>query len=178
MQFNKIILILLLFGVVLSGCSNQPNGSSGNDDGSIVYSDSYITELVRIHAKAWVTGNATSLSAVLHDEVVFAYPGRRLNKSETLDDLRYFNDHFEDTKIYISEIIVDGNNVAVEWQFATTNSETNVRTVVSDAVIGHVKDGRFDIWKEYLDGRVKYYQANGTLALEEGEEPYPWPLRN
>jgi hypothetical protein len=49
--------------------------------------------------------------------------------------------------------------------------------VVSDAIIGKVKDGKFVVWKEYLDGRVKGMQAEGTLELEEGMEPFPWPMR-
>ena len=67
--------------------------------------------------------------------------------------------------------------MAVEWQFATTKVETGQRQVVSDAIIGKIKDGKFIVWKEYLDGRVKLLQATDELFLEEGEEPYPWPLK-
>ena len=117
------------------------------------------------------------LDSLLHEDVVFAYPGRRLNKQETLDDLAYFKDNFRNTKIYINKIIVNGNEVAVEWQFATTEIETGQRQVVSDAIIGTVKDNQFIVWKEYLDGRVKLLQASDELFLEEGEEPFPWPLK-
>ena len=70
-----------------------------------------------------------------------------------------------------------GDNVAVEWQFATINIESGERQVVSDGIIGKVKDGKIILWKEYLDGRVKNLQASGELELEEGEEPFPWPRR-
>ena len=49
--------------------------------------------------------------------------------------------------------------------------------VVSDAIIAKVQDGKFIVWKEYLDGRVKLLQATGELFEEEGEEPFPWPLK-
>lgn len=136
-----------------------------------------IRQMVYKHAEAWKTGNATLLDELLHDDVVFAYPGRRLDKSQTLEDLRYFSEHFTDTEVYIHEIIIEGNKVAVEWQFATTDKQTGYRQVVSDAIIGEVSEGKFLIWKEYLDGRVKTLQKEGKLALEEGEEPYPWPSR-
>ena len=134
-----------------------------------------IKELVYKHAKAWETGDIEILNEILHDNVVFAYPGRRLSKQETLADLIDYNKSFKDTKIYISKIIVDGEDLGVEWQFASTNIKTGNRTAVSDAIIGKVKDGKIIVWKEYLDGRVSRMQANGTLALEEGQEPFPWP---
>lgn len=136
-----------------------------------------VEELVYKHAQAWKEGDVQLLDELLHEDVIFAYPGRRLNKQETLEDLEYFRDNFSDTEVYIHTIIVDGDDVAVEWQFATTNNETSKRAVVSDAIIGKLKDGKWIIWKEYLDGRVKTLQAEGQLFLEEGEEPFPWPLK-
>ena len=113
----------------------------------------------------------------MHEDLVFAYPGRRLNKSETLEDFLDYNSSFKDTKIYINKIIADGNDLAVEWQFASTNKKTGNRTAVSDAIIGQVKDGKIIVWKEYLDGRVSRMQIAGNLSLEEGEEPFPWPRK-
>lgn len=136
-----------------------------------------VRDLVSQHARAWETGDEALLSSLLHEDVVFAYPGRRLTKVETLEDLRFFRDAYTDTKVYINEIIVDGDDVAVEWQFATTRKETGVREVVSDAIIGKLRDDQFVVWKEYLDGRVKGLQAEGALELEEGEEPFPWPSK-
>ena len=159
---GKLYLLLLI--LLLSGCAMQQH-------------EDFVKEMVKNHAKAWVRGDAELLDSLLHEDVVFAYPGRRLNKEETLEDLDYFASHFNETKVYIHNIIVDGNRVAVEWQFATTKIETGERQVVSDAIIAEVKDAQFIVWKEYLDGRVKLLQASGELFYEEGEEPYPWPLK-
>ena len=153
--------------IILAGCTLQEQALDKAE----------LTEMVYNHAKAWETGDRELLDSLLHEGVVFAYPGRRLNKSQTLEDLEYFAGHFNETKVYISKIIIDGNDVAVEWQFATTDLETGKRQVVSDAIIAKVKDGKFAVWKEYLDGRVKLLQATGELLFEEGEEPYPWPLK-
>mgnify|MGYP001577654265 FL=1 len=158
-MFLVVALLILMF---LAGCSAP---------------DEEITEMVHQHADAWATGDINLLNSLLHDDVIFAYPGRRLDKTQTLEDLVYFRNHFTDTKVYINKIIVDGNHLAVEWQFATTKIETGQRQVVSDAIIAEVKDGKFIVWKEYLDGRVKLLQASGELFLEEGEEPFPWPLK-
>ena len=139
--------------------------------------EAVITKMVENHARAWEIGDEVLLSSLLHKDIVFAYPGRRLNKEQTLEDLRFFRDAYLDTKVYIHTIVIDGDNVAVEWQFATTKKETGKREVVSDAIVGKIKDGQFIVWKEYLDGRVKGLQAEGKLELEEGQEPFPWPKK-
>lgn len=155
-------LALLIVLSALFGCTGQEKKS-----------DAY--EMVIRHARAWEDGDREELAALLHEDAVFAYPGRRLNKSQALEDLDYFAGHFNDTHVYINKIIIDGEDVAVEWQFATTEIGTGERQVVSDAIIAKVKDGRFILWKEYLDGRVKMLQASGELRYEEGQEPFPWP---
>ncbi len=165
MRSVRLWLIIFLI-VFIYGCAVKTNFK--NED---------IKDLVYKHAKAWETGNYELLDSVLHEDLVFAYPGRRLNKTETLQDLIDYNKSFKDTKIYISNIIADGDDVAVEWQFASTNIKTGNRTAVSDAIIAAVKDGKIIVWKEYLDGRVSRMQANGTLPLEEGQEPFPWPRK-
>lgn len=134
-----------------------------------------IEQLVKNHAAAWETYNEELFLSTIADDIVFAYPGRRLNKEELIEDYRFFHESFSDTKIYINEIIIDGDNVAVEWQFATTRNETGKREVVSDGIIGKVQDGKITVWKEYLDGRVTRMQAVDALPLQEGEEPFPSP---
>lgn len=136
-----------------------------------------VTKMVADHAKAWETGDENLLASLLHKDAVFAYPGRRLNKEAALEDLRFFRSAYADTKVYINTMVIDNDNVAVEWQFATTKKETGKREVVSDAIIAKIKNGQFIVWKEYLDGRVKGLQAEGSLELEEGEEPFPWPRK-
>jgi hypothetical protein len=134
-----------------------------------------VTDMILDHARAWESGDEELLASLLHDDVIFAYPGRRLDKEGTLEDLRYFRDNFTDTKVYINTIVIDGDDLAVEWQFATTKVDTGERQVVSDAIIGKMQDRKFIVWKEYLDGRVKLLQAEGLLEYEEGMEPFPWP---
>ena len=161
------ILVLLLFVI---GCANSSiKDKSKNGD--------LAKALINKQAKAWETGDYKLFESILHDELVFAYPGRRMNKNETLQDFIDYHKSFNNTKIYINKIIVDGNDVAIEWQFASTNKNTGNRTAVSDAIIGKVKDGKIIIWKEYLDGRVSRLQAAGNLSLEEGKEPFPWPKK-
>ena len=168
-KFSPVLLLVFLFAIAIFiiGCSSFNVDSKNADAKQLVYN----------HAKAWETGDLALLDSVLHEDVVFAYPGRRLNKQETLKDLEDYSKTFNDTKIYFNKIIVNDDDVAVEWQFASTNAKTGNRTAVSDAIIGKIKDGKIIVWKEYLDGRVSRMQSNGTLALEDGQEPFPWPKK-
>ena len=161
------IFLMIVFIAVIIGCSQSVN----------LKDKELGKELVFKHAKAWETGDVELLSSILHEDVVFAYPGRRLNKTETMQDFIDYNKSFKDTKIYINKVIVDDDDLAVEWQFASTNFKTGNRTAVSDAIIGKVKDGKIIVWKEYLDGRVSRMQIAGNLTLEEGQEPFPWPKK-
>lgn len=169
---SKKLFFLILILVIALGL-----GSSINKDKTAKRQSTFIKDLVQKHADAWKNGDEELLNEILHEDVIFAYPGRRLNKEQTLEDLRFFRDEFENTEVYIHNIIIDGNMLAVEWQFASTLKETGKRQVVSDAIIGEIKDGKIIVWKEYLDGRVKGLQAEGQLELEEGETPFPWPMK-
>ena len=164
---KKPIIFLIFSLLFLAGCSNL------NEDKN----NKIAENLVNLQAKAWETGDYILFDFVLHKDLIFAYPGRRLNKTEALKDFLDYNSSFKETKIYINKIITDGDDFAVEWQFASTNRKTGNRTAVSDAVIGQIKDGKIIVWKEYLDGRVSRMQIAGNLTLEEGAEPFPWPKR-
>ena len=137
---------------------------------------SEVERLVRQHATAWETGDTALLSQILHEDALIAYFRRRLDKSAWLEELEAFSRDHTATRVYIHQIVVDGQDFAVEWQFATTDRESGTRTAVSDAIIGRVRDGGIVLWKEYLDGRVAVLQREGQLKLDEGLEPFPWPL--
>ena len=102
-----IITSLAFLIFIVLGCVDreQKIKLKGEDD---------IKNLVYNHAKAWETGNLELLDSILHEEIVFAYPGRRMNKQETLKDFIDYNKSFKDTRIYFNKIIVDGGDLAVE----------------------------------------------------------------
>lgn len=165
---SKIFIFILVVFIITSCAAQTDKDELKNELGKA---------LVYKHAKAWQTGDYGLLDLILHDDAVFAYPGRRMSKQETLKELADYSKSFNNTKIYINKVIIDGDDLAVEWQFASTNIKTGNRTAVSDAIIGKIKDGKIIVWKEYLDGRVSRMQSNGSLALEEGQEPFPWPKK-
>lgn len=171
-------IICALFLGVISGPTLLEDPESAVQDNQTPMA---MRQVVEDHARAWETGDLELLKSTMHPDIVFAYPGRRLNFDETVEDLEYFAENFEDTHVYINHIIIEGDRVAVEWQFASTDLENGKRTAVSDGIIGRFEDGKIIEWKEYLDGRVSRMQKVDALPLEEGQEPFPAPsgsLRN
>ena len=161
----------------LAACEAVPDQPGVESDRTGAEADrAAVEELIRRHALAWETGDTAVLAAIIHPEARLAYPRRRVDRATWIRELRDFSESHRDTRIYIHRITVENDDFAVEWQFATTDAETGDRTAVGDAIIGQVADGRIVLWKEYLDGRVPALQREGVLELEEGEEPFPWPL--
>lgn len=135
-----------------------------------------VQQLVQSHATAWETGDTALLREIIHDSAIVAYPRHLMDKEGWLRELAAFSKMNTDTRVYVHGIVVDGLDFALEWQFATTEVETGIRTAISDAIIGRVEEGRIIVWKEYLDGRVLELQRAGELELREGMEPLPWPM--
>lgn len=162
---------LLLVAVACGG----PESTGGSGSESRAEPAQAVEQLVREHARAWMTGDTALVRSILHEDALLAYPRRRVDRDTWVAELAAFHERNMDTRVYVHRIIVDGETFAVEWQFATTDRETGERTAVGDAIIGEVRDGRISLWKEYLDGRVFALQRSGALPLDEGLEPFPWP---
>jgi ketosteroid isomerase-like protein len=174
----RIVVLLLVAGT--PGCGRPddravrpPEGAGPGGSDSPARAE--VEALVRSHARAWETGDTALMRRIVHEDALLAYPRRRVDRDTWVRELAEFARAQERTRVYVHRTLVDGEDFAVEWQFATTERATGVRTAVSDAIIGRVEDGRIVLWKEYLDGRVLEGQRAGTLPLEEGGEPFPWP---
>lgn len=135
----------------------------------------HIRDIVTLSLMSWETLDEKDFTSTAHDELVFAYPGERTDLEGALKVFRMWKAKFRDTRVYIHQILVDGNRFAAEYQFATTNIASGKRTVMGTTAIGEVRDGTIVLLKEYTDGQVDDLQRDGKLPLDEGAEPFPWP---
>ncbi|GAB4150849.1 MAG: hypothetical protein Tsb0016_22770 [Sphingomonadales bacterium] len=124
---------------------------------------------------SWETLDEADFVDTAHPQMIFAYPGQRTDFAGALEVFRMWRDKFRDTRVYVHQILVDGSRFAAEYQFATTNKASGLRTVMGTVAIGEVCDGRIILLKEYTDSRVDDLQREGKLPLDEGAEPYPSP---
>mgnify|MGYP001813679021 CR=1 FL=1 len=136
---------------------------------------SAVESLIRDQLNAWSLEDEQLFLSTVHPEIVFAYPGARLDKAGALRLFRYWSEHYSETKVYFHNVIIERNDFSVEYQFATTRDKDGARSASGTLTTGQVKDGKLILWKEYLDGRVSKLQMEGELPLDEGETPFPWP---
>jgi len=135
----------------------------------------HIRDIVTLSLKSWETLDENDFTSTAHEKLVFAYPGERTDLEGALKVFRMWKAKFRDTRVYIHQILIDGNRFAAEYQFATTNIASGKRTVMGTTAVGEVQDGAIILLKEYTDGQVDDLQRDGKLPLDEGDEPFPWP---
>lgn len=134
-----------------------------------------VASLIERQARSWETGDEAEFLDTLHADIVFAYPGKRLDLAGALQVFREWKRDFKDTELKVHRTVIDGASFSVEYVFATTRVETGARTASGTVAVGEVREGKLWVWKEYLDGRVSRLQAAGELPVDEAAEPFPWP---
>lgn len=132
-------------------------------------------------AAVWASCDKDLMRRTLSADVDFSYPGRRIHGIDTaLEDLAGFCAVATDRSIYFPKdaFYIDPANgrIAAEVQFRVT--QNGQKQVVNDVWVATVRNGRIAVIKEYLDGRVRHLQADGTLTYgEDAEFLTPWPPR-
>ncbi|MCC5021600.1 MAG: hypothetical protein J6386_01750 [Candidatus Synoicihabitans palmerolidicus] len=134
-----------------------------------------VASLIARQARSWETGDEAEFLDTLRSDVVFAYPGKRLDLACVLQIFRDWKRDFKDTRMTMFRTVIDGRHFEIEYVFASTRIASDGRTATGTVAIGEFKDGKLFVWKEYLDGRVSRMQAKGELPVDEQAEPYPWP---
>ena len=95
-----------IFVVLLSACCFA--NSAFPEDG--VTKRPSVEKLIRDQLNAWSQEDEALFLSTVHPDIVFAYPGARLDKKGTLELFRYWADNYSDTRIYFHNIIIEGND--------------------------------------------------------------------
>ena len=78
---------------------------------------SAVESLIRDQLNAWSLDDEQLFLSTVHPEIVFAYPGARLDKAGALKLFRYWSDNYSETRVYFHNIVIEGNLFSVEYQF-------------------------------------------------------------
>jgi ketosteroid isomerase-like protein len=168
-QLPKLAAVCIVLGYLMFAPFTQAQSGNRAD------ADALVREVVTTSLMSWETLVEEEFAETAHPDLVFAFPRVRADLEGALKVFRMWKEQYEDTRVYIHQILVDGNLFSAEYQFATTKRESGKRTVMGTIAIGELRDGRIVMLKEYTDGRVADLQEQGKLPLDEGEEPFPWP---
>ena len=131
--------------------------------------------IVHQFLKCWETNDIQTLDELLHEDLIFAYPGDRLNKSQLLQMFADYQTEKKDIKIYLWDtFLTSENKFASAYQFAATDNTSGKRQAVGTGVVGEIQNGKIVLFKEYFDESVATLQYQGKLPLDEGDVT-PWP---
>ncbi len=131
--------------------------------------------LIQGFLSSWESGDAAAFAAALHPDVVFAYPGGRLDRDALIALFASYQEEKEAIKIYFADFfITNGETHVTAYQFAATDRATDQRFAVGTGVVCQIADGKIVLFKEYWDSEVAPRQKAGELPLDEGIVT-PWP---
>jgi uncharacterized protein (TIGR02246 family) len=103
-------------------------------------------------ADAWMTGNAAQFVDLFDTDGEFIAPGNRwVGKAAIHQAFEQFMQEYAEIKITIQQILVDGDRVAVEWQWQETEKSTQKRNLADDAILVDFHNGLIQRWREYID---------------------------
>ena len=165
MKTRALISLMLVCSSLNSACAEKQDAEQR----------ALVEKLVRDQLDSWSLEDEELFLSTVHPEIVFAYPGKRLDKQGALELFRYWSENYSNTRVYFHKFIIDRDDFSVEYQFATTRDRDEARSASGTVATGTVKDGKLIVWKEYLDGRVSKLQMEGELPVDEHAEPFPWP---
>lgn len=162
---NRPVRLVLVLILVIAASSPVASPLSDEDAAAVVHR----------FLKCWQTGDSETFASLLHEDVMFAYPGGRLGKAGLMSLFRKYRGEKKDIKVYFWDIfLLQDNRFATAYQFAATDRETGLRQAVGTGVAGEFKNGKILVFKEYYDESVATMQYQGKLPLDEGEVS-PWP---
>jgi len=133
-----------------------------------------IVALVTATLQRWQENDAKGFVGAFADEAVWAFPGGTLTKDKFAAAFADLEARKRDIKIYVGDFVIQGNEFAVQYQFAATDKKTGRRWAVGTGVRGRVAGGKIAVLKEYWDEHIPVFQLAGQLPLDEGK-PFPAP---
>ncbi len=155
----KYLVILIPLTIYTFGCSskmvednNITNNSATNISSESQISNKDIQQLVERQGLAWENADSEAIIADFAENGVFIAPGTTIKGKKDIKKAAedYFK-QFTDTKVKITRVFSDGKEGAVEWTWSDKNKKTGEKSLIDDAIIFEIEDGKIVYWREYFD---------------------------
>jgi uncharacterized protein (TIGR02246 family) len=109
--------------------------------------------LVKRQAKAWQSRDPLAVSEDFAPDAVLISPsGRLLGSAAVHAAAEYAFATLTHIDIIIKQIVIDGDQGAVEWTWSETDAKTRQQKITDDAIIFTVQNNKIIYWREYIDG--------------------------
>lgn len=111
-----------------------------------------IVAMVRRQASAWENSDVATIAADFAEDALFIAARKEFKGKEAIQKAAedYFT-LFDDTKIEIIRIIVEGNSGAVQWDWSDRSRQQDVVSYAEDAIIFELKNNKIVYWREYIE---------------------------
>ena len=104
MKTKALILLMLVCSSLNSACAERQDAEQR----------ALVEQLVRDQLNSWSLEDEELFLSTVHPEIIFAYPGKRLDKQGALELFRYWSENYSNTRDYFHKIIVDRDDFSVE----------------------------------------------------------------
>ena len=143
----KIIGVLLAIVIVmvdLMGTTSSAHSATMNRE--------EIVAMVSRQATAWENGDVATIVGDFAEDALFIAARKQFKGKEAIAKAAedYF-EQFDDTKVDILRIIVEGESGAVQWDWSDRNRQTEVVSYAEDAIIFELKNNQIVYWREYIE---------------------------
>ena len=108
MKTRALISLMLVCSSLNSACAEKQDAEQR----------ALVEKLVRDQLDSWSLEDEELFLSTTHPEIVFAYPGARLDRQGALDLFRYWSENYSDTRIYFHKLIIDKDIIQVSFGIA------------------------------------------------------------
>ena len=107
--------------------------------------------LIEQAANSWIKGDAKAFATMFTPDGEFVVPGQRLVGEGAIKKVAVAFNNTHQVHIKIQRILVDRQQVVVEWQWEDTENGTGKQTRADDVIVVDFTDGKIKRWREYID---------------------------
>jgi ketosteroid isomerase-like protein len=121
-------------------------------------------DLIDLHARAFAACDWQAVAPYWHPEAVLESPGGAWPVAAMPTIMTDLDRSYSDIQIDVNNVFssADGNQIALEWTYASTRRSDGARSSTPDAIIVELRDGLIVSWREYFDL---------STSVEHGQPP-------
>jgi uncharacterized protein (TIGR02246 family) len=112
-----------------------------------------IRSIIKLATDACMTQNAQTFASLFRNDAEMILPGHRLTgKAQIQEATTAYLSRYDDIKIEIQRILVEGDRAVVEWTWESLKQGN--RDYAENAIIIDFKAGLIQRWREYTDPKA------------------------
>lgn len=148
---RQSLLIRCLLAIALIVIFN-PNFVPTSFANSPIMNRQEVEAMVERQARAWENADVAAIIDDFAQNSLFIAARKQFEGKEAIKTAAeaYFQ-QFDDIRVKIKRILIDGNSGAVEWDWSDRNRQSKVASFAEDAIIFELQNNKIVYWREYIE---------------------------